>query len=148
MEIKQAEKFEYFMVGQKSALIRDGKCLIVESAAMPGFWELPGGRINKGEFKEPALRREIKEEIGLNEFDILGIVDYDIFYNKDANAAFCVTVHLIKNDLDEIILSDESLQYKWITETEIGDYNYYRGFYSELIKKSFKLHKFLADNNQ
>lgn len=142
------ENFEYFMVGQKAALIRSDKCLIVESAAMPGFWELPGGRINKREFKEPALRREIKEELGLNEFDILGVVDYDICYNKGANMAFCVTVHLIKNDLDEIILSDESLQYKWITKMEIDDYNYYRGFYSGLIKKSFELYEFLADKKK
>lgn len=132
------------MIGQKAALIRDGKCLIVELASRPGLWELPGGRINEGEFRESALRREIKEELGLDKFDILGVVDYDIWYHKDTNTPFCATVHLIKNDSDEIILSDESLQYKWIAEDEINNYKYFWEFSPRFIKNGFRLHNFLT----
>jgi len=30
----------------------------------PAYWDLPGGRIHKGESPEEALRREMKEEVG------------------------------------------------------------------------------------
>ena len=132
------------MIGQKAALIRDGKCLIVEMASRPGLWELPGGRINKGELREQALRREIKEELGLDNFDIWGVVDYDIWYHKDTNISFCATVHLIKNDVDEITLSEESLQYRWIAKEEVDDYKYFWEVAPRFIKNSFRLHGFMS----
>lgn len=141
MKSEHKGEFEFFMIGQKAALIRDGKCLIVEMASRPGLWELPGGRINKGEFRENALRREIKEELGLDSFNLLGVVDYEVWYHKDTNISFCATVHLIKNDSDEIILSDESLQYKWIGEDEIEQYNFFWDVAPRFIKNSFRLNK-------
>ena len=36
-----------------------------------GFWEFPGGKLNKDELAEDALVREIKEEVGL---DVLSYV--------------------------------------------------------------------------
>jgi 8-oxo-dGTP diphosphatase len=143
MQNESAEIYELFIIGQKAALIRDEKCLIVEMANRPGLWELPGGRINKGEYREPALHREIKEELGLEDFKILGVIDYDIWYHKDTNISFCATVHLIKNDTDEIILSDESLQYKWIAEDEIDENKYFWDCSPRFIKNAFKLHRYL-----
>ena len=46
---------------------RDGKILITRRPAgthLAGLWEFPGGKPERGESPEEALRREIREELG------------------------------------------------------------------------------------
>lgn len=42
-------------------LLRDDKVDI----PFPNMWDIPGGKVEEGEFPEQAIRREMKEEIGL-----------------------------------------------------------------------------------
>jgi 8-oxo-dGTP diphosphatase len=47
---------------------RDGRYLITQrraTAALPGLWEFPGGRVEEGETDEQALRRELQERLGV-----------------------------------------------------------------------------------
>jgi len=43
----------------------DGRWLMVKPAYRKG-WALPGGLLNKGEHPESGVRRELREELGLN----------------------------------------------------------------------------------
>lgn len=57
----------FYRVTIKGICVRDGKLLLVrESESHSGQkWEVPGGGLDFGEDIPTALRREIKEEMGL-----------------------------------------------------------------------------------
>ena len=63
--------FEFYLnpAAAVAALIPDveGRLLIVERAQEPrkGTWDLPGGFADPGESAEESLRREVREELGL-----------------------------------------------------------------------------------
>ena len=138
-------EFEKFSVSQVGILIRDNKCLILQFAKSPDKWGLPGGRADRGENKQEAFARELKEELGFDNFVSYDVVDYDFFYFGIEKKSVCGIAQYIKNDLDEIVLSEEHLSYKWITEEEIDDYKYFWNTMSRILKNGFKYHKRLKN---
>jgi 8-oxo-dGTP diphosphatase len=57
-------------------ILHNGRILIAqrnENAPFPLQWEFPGGKVENGESHEAALRRELKEELGI-EIDNLKLV--------------------------------------------------------------------------
>ena len=131
------KNFERFWVTQAGILIRQDKCLILELADKPGNWDIPGGRLDEGEMAEEAFRREIKEEIGIDNFKIGRLVDYDIWYPSKGNPV-CAIVMLIRNEKDNIVLSHEHTQYVWITRDEIDKYNFFWPNAKRMLIKGFK----------
>lgn len=130
---------EKFSISQKAVLIRDNKCFIAKLSNRLDGWDLPGGRINVGENKEEGLRREVKEEIGINNFELISTIHYDAWHTS-TGFAICGTTNLITSD-EDIILSDEHSEFKWISEEEIDDHNFLWPSMKESIKKGFELSK-------
>ena len=60
------EKFLY--VAAAALIDADNRILVAQRPAgkwMEGYWEFPGGKIEKGELPEYALMRELEEELGI-----------------------------------------------------------------------------------
>jgi ADP-ribose pyrophosphatase YjhB (NUDIX family) len=55
------------VLGVGALIVRDGRILLVERGGEPlrGYWSLPGGAVETGERLEDAMRREVREETGL-----------------------------------------------------------------------------------
>src|SRR5436309_1855800 len=58
-------------------VFRDGKLLITQRHSdvhLGGLWEFPGGKRHDGETFEDCLRRELREELGI-EVEVLGLIE-------------------------------------------------------------------------
>lgn len=84
--------------------------LLIKSYKWPGVYSVPGGKIQLGEPMEDALKREMKEEVGLEIEDIKLLYSCDAIYPKEFykkkhfifNEFFCRTKKEPKIDHDEI----------------------------------------------
>ena len=129
--------FGKFWITQGAVLIRDNKCLILEFSGRPGKWGLPGGRVDFDEHCDEAFRRELEEELSFNDFKILGIVDFDTWTAGTGDLVGGIA-RLIKNDEDEIKLSEEHTKLAWVTKDEVKDYDFIWPNAKRMIKKGFE----------
>lgn len=112
---------------------KDGKILILKHKT--GNWLLPGGKINKGESAVEGLTRELKEEIGTDQFEIEKIVDFDTW--EEGEQGYCVVTFLgSATSLDSITLSDEHIDFAWIGINELHTYHFWNEKIKERIKKA------------
>jgi 8-oxo-dGTP diphosphatase len=138
------KEMQKFWISQPAVWIKDDKCLILESVKRPGFWGLPGGRIDEGEDAKTAFARELKEELNINEFKNLGIVDYLVLYNNSSGdkltAPICAIISLISSneDVKNNDLTEHS-SFKWITRNQIQDYQYVWPNLGTVLSKAFDL---------
>jgi 8-oxo-dGTP diphosphatase len=118
----------------KGLFERNGSILLVKDHK--GVWELPGGRIEDREKPHEALKRELNEELGLNEVRIgKKIHTWSFESENDGNAySFTVLVFICNTSEEEIKEHDEYTEYRWIPISEIDSLNMRDGY-----KKSINL---------
>ncbi len=112
-------------VAMKAVIVKDSKVLILREAATygdgtnHGRYHMPGGRVEAGENFEDALRREIREETGL-EVNIL----YPIYVGewrpviRGVPTQIIAMFHVCTPKSDEVTLSTEHDDFQWILPAE------------------------------
>jgi 8-oxo-dGTP pyrophosphatase MutT (NUDIX family) len=83
-----------------------------------GHWDFPKGHIEKGESEEETLRREVFEETGIKQLEIIPQFRHTIQYffkRENRTVKKFVTFYLAKVKNKKIKLSFEHTGYKWLS---------------------------------
>ena len=95
----------------------------------PGQWALPGGGIEPGEHMQDALRREIKEEVGIEIFDIRPLFFKDGQYPKlypDGGREDVYMIFLVftcRAASNAVAIGEEFEAYAWVSKARLADYD-------------------------
>jgi 8-oxo-dGTP diphosphatase len=112
-----------FSVG--GVILKEGKILFLRRPVgefMPGIYELPSGKVDKGEALDDALRREVLEETGLK---VKKIVEYIWSFDYLVKSRLRVRQFnfLIRVEESFDVKLSEHDDYKWISKEELNNYN-------------------------
>jgi ADP-ribose pyrophosphatase YjhB (NUDIX family) len=126
------------------AIILDGdRVLLVERGNEPlkGVWSIPGGALEKGESLEEGVRRETREELGL-EVEVGELVELFERITRDARGR--VEYHFVLADYlctvtgGTLRASDDAADARWVGRLELAALPLTEGT-AKVIEKAFRL---------
>jgi mutator protein MutT len=105
-----------FRISVKAFIIDENKKLFLikrrdNDVNKPGVWEIPGGRLDLGENPFDGLKRETKEETGLD-IEILNPLRVHHF-TRDDGQEITIIIFLCKPLSNNVVLSEEHTEYSW-----------------------------------
>lgn len=131
-------------------IVKDGKYLITRRSPnkrrFPGMWTVPGGKLETNDYinspkdtadcwynvLEKVLRREVKEEVGLDITNIVYVTSLATVHS-DGNPSLVISC-LADYQFGEVVLKpDEADGFRWITLDEAKGYQLVDGIYDELV---------------
>ena len=117
---------------------RQGFVFVAERIDNPGAWQMPQGGIDEGEDITLAIFREMEEEIGTRDAQIMGMLDDWIYYDIPERTAKklwggkykgqrqkWVALHFTGDDSDinlEAFEHPEFKRWKWVEISELLDF--------------------------
>lgn len=114
---------DYIGVGVGALIIKEGKLLIQKRGKKTnnqrGKWEIPGGGVEWGETFKDALKREVKEEIGV-EIEVIsqfGLWD-EILVEEKQHWVAPTFICKIKKGTPKIMEPEKSEEIGWFTLKE------------------------------
>jgi mutator protein MutT len=115
------------LVGVGAVVVSDSNVLLVKRGHEPakGLWSIPGGLIELGETAEAAVRREVKEETGVDvEIErLLDVVD-NIVYDDQGKIRFhYVLVEFVARPVTTVARpSSDASDVKWVRFLDLSLY--------------------------
>ena len=97
-----------------------------DRGVFPGQWALPGGGVEAGERIEDALRREVREELGVDVTSFSPLLFKDAILNKTYADGTTSPLHMVfliyrcTLSSQEIVLNEEFSEYRWLTSHELA----------------------------
>jgi len=116
--METGKKLTFDVVG---ALIEDkGKYLVCQRLEGDRFgskWEFPGGKVEKGESQQEALRREMKEELGIEVFTGKLVSTFEDEIPSMKIIIYLYNCSVVKGRIQCI----ECRDFRWLGLEEIGE---------------------------
>jgi 8-oxo-dGTP pyrophosphatase MutT (NUDIX family) len=127
---------------------KDKKFLITKRAAHkkvhPNRWTVPGGKVAVDDYKdlpqsvpqawyypfENSLRREIREEVGLEIKDIQFLIDMVL---SASDIPILVLSYIAEYVSGDVKLDEDTVEYAWVTAKEAETYDLIEGIYEEIV---------------
>lgn len=106
-----------FPVSVKGVLVRDGKVLLLKNEREE--WELPGGKLERGEDPRACVAREITEETGLS-VTTGPILDSWLYHIREGCDVVIVTYGCHADGNQTPVLSHEHKEIGFFTQAEVG----------------------------
>ena len=115
------------VVGVGAVVVRDGRALIIRRAHEPrkGEWSLPGGHLDLGESLIDAVRREVKEETGLDVHPGPIVETFDrVHRDPDGRIRFHFVIvdFVCEAPSGEAVAGSDAEAVAWVTAAELEDY--------------------------
>lgn len=136
-------------------IVKDGKYLITRRSAgkprFPGMWTVPGGRLETDDYLnlpkdtehywynvlEQVLRREVREEVGL-EIENIEYVTSLATIHADGAPSLVISCMATYTGGDVALQEGETDAYEWVTLGEAKGYELIDGIYDELAMADAK----------
>jgi len=130
-------------------IVKDGKYLITRRSQnkkrFPGMWTVPGGKLETDDYinlpkdttdywynvLEKVLRREVKEEVGLDIENIVYVTSLATVHG-DGNPSLVISCMADYRSGDVTLKPDETDDFRWVTLEEAKAYRLIDGIYDEL----------------
>lgn len=131
-------------------IVKDGKYLITRRSPnkkrFPGMWTVPGGKMETSDYLklpkdtehywynvlERTLRREIKEEVGIEVRNIEYVTSLATIH-EDGSPSLVIScvADYVSGEIE--LQAEESDQFAWVNLVEAKDYQLIDGIYDELV---------------
>lgn len=124
--IEPASAIVQFPLTTVGALVVNGsgRVLIVKTTKWRGTWGVPGGKVEWGETLEAAVKREFREEVGLEltqvRFALLQEAVEDPQFFRDAH--FIMVNYYAFSASENITPNEEIVEWAWVTPQQAMSY--------------------------
>ncbi len=109
-------------VGVAAIVVAEGRVLLVRRARPParGQWSFPGGRVHLGERLQDALRREVREECGL-EVAVGRLFEVaEVLLDEDGERFHWVVLDYLARPLGgRLAAGDDAAEARWVAAAEL-----------------------------
>lgn len=106
-----------FPVSVKGICIVDGRVILLKNER--GEWDLPGGKLDKGESVEAALQREIHEELGIRVLAMELLSVFNMLIGNRINVLIVLYHCQVEALPSDLIISQESFELGIFTRAEL-----------------------------